>query len=121
MIWSMVASATAAREARQRVRTACRGQCPPEVSDSLELIASELVGNVYRHGGGEVELRVDVAGDSVLLEVSDPDEGHPRLRCAGADEESGRGLFLVEAVSTAWGVTPRPDGGKSVWAQVVCS
>ena len=32
---------------------------------------------------------------------------------------TGRGLFMVEALSQAWGVEPLPDGGgKTVWASI---
>jgi hypothetical protein len=33
------------------------------------------------------------------------------------DDESGRGLLLVDALSHSWGVKPR-QVGKTVWARV---
>jgi hypothetical protein len=30
----------------------------------------------------------------------------------------GRGLGIVAALSSRWGVTPEPHGGKSVWALI---
>jgi hypothetical protein len=36
---------------------------------------------------------------------------------ADGDEESGRGLLLVEAISAQWGSYPTPaTRGKAVWA-----
>ena len=31
------------------------------------------------------------------------------------EAEGGRGLWLVEQLTQAWGVRPYPDGGKVVW------
>jgi D-alanyl-D-alanine carboxypeptidase len=31
----------------------------------------------------------------------------------------GRGLHLVDAIAAAWGVQPRPGGGKVVWAELL--
>jgi anti-sigma regulatory factor (Ser/Thr protein kinase) len=53
--------------------------------------------------------------------VRDHGPGTPRPASAGSQDENGRGLLLVEAVSTRWGWYPSQDGapGKVVWA--VCS
>lgn len=41
------------------------------------------------------------------------------MRTAGADDESGRGLWLVERLSERWGHCPRSGGpGKVVWCEV---
>ncbi|NEE61919.1 ATP-binding protein, partial [Streptomyces sp. SID8455] len=34
------------------------------------------------------------------------------------DQESGRGLFLVECLASRWGWEPRNPVGKTVWAEV---
>lgn len=39
----------------------------------------------------------------------------PRPRLADDFAEDGRGLLLIEQLSTAWGWHPAP-GGKVVWA-----
>jgi hypothetical protein len=54
----------------------------------------------------------------VLALVWDAHPRPPALTEAGADEERGRGLFLVQAFSERWGSYPTPQlGGKIVWAQ----
>ncbi|WP_169336551.1 ATP-binding protein, partial [Nocardiopsis prasina] len=41
----------------------------------------------------------------------------PRIRSAGADDEGGRGLYLVDQLAARWGSRPTPDG-KAVWFEV---
>jgi len=36
-----------------------------------------------------------------------------------ADEVGGRGLELIEGLSNRWGAHPDPDGGKTVWFEIV--
>ncbi|WP_338060140.1 hypothetical protein [Streptomyces fulvoviolaceus] len=38
------------------------------------------------------------------------------VRRPGGDDESGRGLLLLDAVAARWGVTQH-HGGKSVWCE----
>jgi hypothetical protein len=53
-------------------------------------------------------VRVDVADDGV---------GCPTIGRAGPDDLSGRGLRLVDSMSSAWGITANATG-KSVWFEV---
>ncbi|MEO3978706.1 ATP-binding protein [Streptomyces sp. CAU 1734] len=82
--------------------------------ESAELVLSELVTNGYTHGRGRsVGVRLWRTGTHVGIEVNGgggPSE--PRVRRAGPDEESGRGLLLVSALADAWGVT---DDGARTW------
>jgi hypothetical protein len=41
----------------------------------------------------------------------------PKMRQAGPGETAGRGLQLVESLSSSWGVTPL-EHGKRVWFEV---
>jgi hypothetical protein len=41
----------------------------------------------------------------------------PAPRTPAEEDTSGRGLGLVAALATAWGVDERP-GGKSVWFEL---
>jgi hypothetical protein len=54
-------------------------------------------------------------GKSVLIEVRDRAPGIPLVVEATADEDGGRGLFLVAAIRKDWGAVPA-DPGKVVWA-----
>ncbi|CAL9453476.1 ATP-binding protein [Streptomyces sp. Tu 3180] len=88
----------------------------------VQLCASELVTNVIRHLGEGVPVTVRAGcgdGGRTRLEVTDPDpRALPLLRVAvGADEESGRGLALLDALAVRWGVAQGP-GGKTVWCEL---
>ena len=62
-------------------------------------------------------LRLRRGGESVWVEVFDPDLRLPRLRSAAATDEGGRGLYLVEQLATRWGSRPTPEG-KAVWFEI---
>lgn len=86
------------------------------------LVLAELVGNAVRHGaplaGGVLD--VDWIVDDGVVEVRVTDGGHevPRQRTVDLGAESGRGLAIVDAVATSWGVARPHAGGTTVWARV---
>lgn len=55
--------------------------------------------------------------DSLVIHVWDGSDEMPVRRDAGPDEERGRGLLLVDALGTDWGVYQQ-DNGKVVWVRV---
>jgi hypothetical protein len=70
-------------------------------------------------------VRLWILGDTsrVNVLVWDALPGTPQPRMASPDEENGRGLFLVQELSAAWGSYLPPDsyspaqaGGKVTWA-----
>jgi len=91
--------------------------------EPLVLVVSELVGNAVRHGRPPFQLRLRRTGREVRVDVHDeaadsaPDLSRPATAGDPA-AESGRGLFLVEAVSSDVGVDQIPGDGKCVWAIV---
>jgi anti-sigma regulatory factor (Ser/Thr protein kinase) len=94
-----------------------------ELADSAELLLSELVTNaVQAQGSGapDVGVRFAWSGDRLRLEVRDASDALPVINDAEEDEECGRGLALVDALASGWGVD-RGDTGKIVWAELaVC-
>ncbi|GFH36782.1 ATP-binding SpoIIE family protein phosphatase [Streptomyces pacificus] len=85
-----------------------------QVADDAGLLVSEVVTNAVRHGQGPVRLQVRRNSTELTVEVSDHSHLPPRIRPAGADDESGRGLILVESLAGGWGVRPADDG-KTTW------
>jgi anti-sigma regulatory factor (Ser/Thr protein kinase) len=83
--------------------------------DSAAIVVSELVTNAVRHGGGCVELRVECHDHRVTLSVADGSSVVPRRR--DPDDQGGRGLALIEAMSAGWGVQDH-QGGKRVWVEL---
>ncbi|TDC44804.1 GAF domain-containing protein [Actinomadura sp. KC345] len=89
------------------------------LTDTVELLVSELVTNALVHGAGSIGLRMIKAahateGGTLLCEVYDDGADLPRLRHADATDESGRGLQLVSHLAARWG-THRTERGKVVW------
>ncbi|MFC7742889.1 SpoIIE family protein phosphatase [Nocardiopsis composta] len=62
-------------------------------------------------------LRLRRGASSVWVEVFDDDLRLPRIRSAGADDEGGRGLYLVDQLADRWGSRPTPTG-KAVWFEI---
>ncbi|RYJ07341.1 MAG: PAS sensor protein, partial [Actinomycetales bacterium] len=89
---------------------------PEDVVRDLALVSSELVTNALVHGGDHVRLRLERTGARVVVLVDDDaEERLPTSRDPSDDDESGRGLHIVEALSDEWGI--RPTGrGKSIWS-----
>jgi anti-sigma regulatory factor (Ser/Thr protein kinase) len=92
------------------------------VFDDLQLLVSELVTNGVRHTGqgpkGWVNLAVHWTRGGVRVEVTDPGPGFGKVREPTIYQESGWGLFLVEQVSTRWGVDR--SRGHTVWFEIDC-
>lgn len=85
------------------------------VADEAELLVSELITNSVRHGAPPVSLRLSCdEGRALQVEVTDGSTVLPDARTAGPEDDSGRGVGLVDLLSEEWGVTPHPDG-KTVW------
>jgi serine/threonine-protein kinase RsbW len=92
---------------------------PPDVSETITLIASELATNSVRHAATAFQIRVERLPDRVHLEVEDDGEGEPVVRTPGLTDTSGRGLQIVQALADAWGVIPKAESaGKTVWATI---
>jgi anti-sigma regulatory factor (Ser/Thr protein kinase) len=87
-----------------------------------EHIVAELAVNAATHGrvpGRDFRVTLYVVGDTLRIEVTDTrGDRLPRAELPPPDAESGRGLLLVEALSTRWGVSPGPSPRKTVWAEV---
>jgi anti-sigma regulatory factor (Ser/Thr protein kinase) len=92
------------------------GLTDEDVLDRVELIVSELVSNVVRHADGPSTLEVGLDDRCVTAAVLDSSTDHPTPRIA-ADDLGGRGLPIIEAISTGWGSHAAP-GGKRVWARI---
>ncbi|MFJ3100534.1 ATP-binding protein [Streptomyces sp. NPDC086835] len=90
-----------------------------ELTESVELAVTELLANVVRHvPGGRCGLLILRHPQGVRVEVSDGCAQLPVPQQAGAEDESGRGLALLEAVVDKWGVDSRGGTGKTVWFEV---
>lgn len=85
--------------------------------DVAVLLASELVTNAVRYTGGPVHLQIVVPQGRVRVEVTDEAPAGPRSASADSFAERGRGLLIVEALASRWGVEHLPPG-KRVWFEL---
>ncbi|QEU85463.1 ATP-binding protein [Streptomyces viridosporus] len=93
------------------------------LSETAALIVAELAANAVLHGrvpGRDIALRLTHNPDTLRIEVADArGESLPQPPPSPAlDEETGRGLLLVEALASRWGVDTEPGPGKRVWAEI---
>lgn len=87
-------------------------------SEEAVFLANELATNAIVHAGGEFLVEVAVDDSTCRIGVIDHDFQVPEVEGVGHDATRGRGLALVEAMSSSWGVEQRGDG-KSVWCEVI--
>jgi serine/threonine-protein kinase RsbW len=121
-VFSVVRDRTAPGAARDEVDRRLRGLVDDAAMDSIRLLVSETVTNAVTHGGnsatGTVAVEGDLSADRLWLGVTNagPAFVHvPALPAPSAPH--GRGLFLVECLSRAWG-TGHAGGSTSVWFEV---
>ncbi|MET7363065.1 ATP-binding protein [Streptomyces sp. NPDC005562] len=111
-------------QARRLMRTQLDGWAvrDDDACDAAALVLSELVTNAVVHTASR-RIICELCADPEKLRIAVRDEGcgsgTPRPVHRGADEEHGRGLLLVDAVSSAWGVHDAGPGiGLTVWAEL---
>ncbi|MFL6112621.1 MAG: ATP-binding protein [Catenulispora sp.] len=105
---------------RHHVRAALEFRYDEVTVDTAELVVAELLSNSIKHtaAGEVIRLRIEPRPGGLLhIEATDTNPNPPDYLVAGDDDESGRGLFLIRAVSTNYGWRPR-SGGKTLWVHL---
>ena len=130
-MFALVSLPTSPFWARRYTRSfldSCRGMTE-NTAETAELLVSELVTNAVRFSGHPartlqyseranaslISLSLRHFRDGLLIEVYDTDSNPPVRSNPGDDEENGRGLMLVDALSKEWSYFFPPDGGKVVY------
>jgi anti-sigma regulatory factor (Ser/Thr protein kinase) len=111
---------------RRLVRDALSVWHLDDLADPAALIISELIANAARHTSCH-SIRLVVGRPSttrVRIGVVDRAPSRlPVLSPADDDDESGRGLLLIDAVADRWGYDLRGTGkrpwGKEIWAELL--
>jgi anti-sigma regulatory factor (Ser/Thr protein kinase) len=111
---------SAAPHARQHTSQMLRKWDLGELGKSAELVVSELITNAIQAScqvGGDNYVRLWLFSDRarVVIQVWDNCPDPPQPTPAGPTDEDGRGLLLVEAMTTSWDWYSQ-DEGKIVWA-----
>ncbi|WP_369172097.1 SpoIIE family protein phosphatase [Streptomyces sp. R28] len=114
--WFLEPEDAAPGRARRIARRALARWGLEELTDSVELLVSEVVTNAVRYATRPVTLRL-LRTDVLRCEVGDDVPQLPRLRQARATDEGGRGLYLVNRLARRWGAT-RLSTGKVVWFEL---
>ncbi|MFC8451732.1 SpoIIE family protein phosphatase [Kitasatospora sp. NPDC057223] len=114
--WTLPAEPTAVSRARRLVRATLADWAIEELTDTAELLVSELVTNSVRYASAPIGVRLTLGG-TLLVEISDPLPDPPKERHAAEADEGGRGLELVRRLALRWGT--RAEGiGKVVWFEL---
>jgi anti-sigma regulatory factor (Ser/Thr protein kinase) len=95
-------------------------------ADEILAVAWELAANAIQHSlrttthptGPKAWLGLARKDGAVICAVSDPSASLPQRQPYSLLDETGRGLFIVTRLSTAWGWSVSPTGTKTVWARV---
>ncbi|MFE9447051.1 SpoIIE family protein phosphatase [Streptomyces sp. NPDC006739] len=114
--WFLEPEDSAPGQARRLARRALARWGLEDLTDSVELLVSEVVTNAVRYASRPVTLRL-LRTDVLRCEVGDDVPQLPRLRQARATDEGGRGLYLVNRLARRWGAT-RLSTGKVVWFEL---
>ena len=93
------------------------GEIEPDTRYNFLLMLSELVANTVLHSRTPERLRVLRVGDRLRVEVYDDSSDFPVVMTPSPHRVHGRGMLLVDALASDWGVNSTPSG-KVVWAEV---
>ena len=91
-----------------------------QVVHVVELLTSEVVTNAIVHARSATQLAVEVNDGSVRVAVRDDSGRSPVRHLHSVDDESGRGVVIIDQLASAWGVEQERNGGKRVWFEVAC-
>jgi anti-sigma regulatory factor (Ser/Thr protein kinase) len=109
------------RDARRLVSRVCESAgLTGDVCDSAVLLASETVTNAVVHGRSEARLTVRADPTGVRVDVGDDNSRLPVVQTNDPDALDGRGMAMLEACASQWGVDS-DRYGKIVWFEVRCA
>lgn len=117
VVLTLPATPSSAKRARDLSTQCCRAWGVAGLSDDVAVVVTELVANAVRHAGTDVRFRLVRLAHGLRLEVADGSLRPLRPRPLVQDAEGGRGLVLVDALSTRYGVEADAHG-KRIWAEL---
>ena len=88
-----------------------------EVLGDTLLVVNELVMNSVVHAATPIVVTLEYSRNTCRCSVRDRCATGPLPRLVERADGSGRGLRLVNAIATAWGVE-RSAAGTTVWAEI---
>ncbi|WP_169985665.1 ATP-binding protein [Microbispora sp. H10836] len=116
--WRLPAHPTSVGRARRLTRERLRAWDMEKLSDTAELLVSELVTNVLCHTCcGDLVVRLSAVEGLLRCEVEDCDGALPEMARPCAGDENGRGLLLLDSLACCWGAE-RTRRGKIMWFEL---
>lgn len=121
---------SAVKAARQFTLATLGSYGADDLFDDASIVISELVTNAVRYGQcpglacpapARIEVLLLREASHLLCVVTDSNPGPPVLLELDFTAVTGRGLHVIEALSTRWGWAPLATGGKAVWAALPIS
>jgi anti-sigma regulatory factor (Ser/Thr protein kinase) len=102
--------------ARRAVAEGFASSLSPRRLDEVLLTVTELVSNALKHGHGQIRLKLAHEEGRLAGEVVDDGGGFEHeVRRHGADEVGGKGLLIVSALTSRWGIH---EGSSHVWFEM---
>jgi hypothetical protein len=110
--------------ARRFARATLEGWRLDHLAETVELLVSEVVTNAVGHARTGGEMVLIQTPDSLRVEVSDTGGGAVAPRVAMPEDVTGRGMAIVEALASRWGVlgeraeSEDTAAVKTVWFEI---
>ena len=114
--FSLLPVAVSSVSARATLRTVLGDWADDGIRADAALLLTELVANCVRHARSPMQIRLTVEHDLLRAEVRDGSALNPLPR--EPDEHGGRGVLILDAVASRWGVFGHPGAGKTVWFEL---
>jgi len=116
--WQLAPEALSARAARRHVRELLAEAGRQQWGEAAELAVSEVVTNAVLHAHTPIALSALVDDAGLLVEVHDRNPALPAQRSYDHHATTGRGMELVAALATSYGVRSLGGDGKVVWFRI---
>jgi anti-sigma regulatory factor (Ser/Thr protein kinase) len=119
--WVLERRADSVSDAREATRRFLEDEQRIADRDDAVLVVSELVSNAVRHaqrGAERVELKMELLPGALHIEVTDDDPNPPVPLPPRANDETGRGLQIVQQLSDRWGWEVSRGVGKRIWCDL---
>jgi serine/threonine-protein kinase RsbW len=107
--------------AARRFATSVLSDASPDTLEAIQLMVSELATNCIRHTNSGFDLTITRTGGNIRVEASDHAGGTPTMGSPAPTDPSGRGLKIIDLLSSRWGVRPDSPKGKTVWFTIADS
>jgi serine/threonine-protein kinase RsbW len=114
--FTLLPTACSSAAARETLRNVLGSWADEEIRADAALLLTEVVANGVRHAQSPMQIQLTVEPDLLRAEVRDSSALEPLPR--EPDEHGGRGVLILNALASSWGVLGHPGAGKTVWFEL---